>query len=85
MLAPVALIGYTGLHGSVDLRIPSSSGLPSAYAVRARANEDRLMKTDEQIEQDVSRELRSCADIDATDIAVKVRDGVVTLTGYARN
>jgi osmotically-inducible protein OsmY len=43
------------------------------------------MKTDEQIEQDVERELRSCADIDATDIAVNVRDGVVTLTGYARN
>jgi osmotically-inducible protein OsmY len=43
------------------------------------------MKTDEQIERDVETELRSCSDMDATDIAVNVRDGVVTLTGYARN
>ena len=43
------------------------------------------MKADELIRQDVTDRLRWHSGIDATDIAVKVRDGVVTLTGYARN
>ena len=43
------------------------------------------MKSDEQIRQDVETELRWCSGIDATDIAVSVRGGVATLTGYARN
>jgi osmotically-inducible protein OsmY len=44
-----------------------------------------LMKTDAQIQRDVETELRWCSGIDATDIAVSVRGGGVTLTGYARN
>jgi BON domain len=43
------------------------------------------MKSDKLIQQDVENELRWCPEIDATDIAIHVRDGVVTLTGYARN
>jgi osmotically-inducible protein OsmY len=43
------------------------------------------MKSDEQIRLDVETELRWCSGIDATDIAVSVRAGVATLSGYARN
>lgn len=43
------------------------------------------MRSDEQIRQDVETELKWCSGIDATDIAVSVKDGVVALTGYTRN
>jgi osmotically-inducible protein OsmY len=43
------------------------------------------MKSDEQIRQDVESELRWNPELDSTDIAVKVNDGVVTLSGFARN
>ncbi len=43
------------------------------------------MKSDQQIRQDVEAELKWSPELDSTDIAVKVRDGVVTLSGYARN
>ena len=43
------------------------------------------MRTDSEIKRDVEAELRWDADIDATDIAVAVKDGVVTLTGYVRS
>jgi osmotically-inducible protein OsmY len=40
------------------------------------------MKSDNDIKKDVEDELRWDPDIDATDIAVAVKDGVVTLTGF---
>jgi osmotically-inducible protein OsmY len=43
------------------------------------------MKTDEEIRRDVEAELRWDPDLDATDIAVLVRNGVVTLTGFVRS
>jgi osmotically-inducible protein OsmY len=43
------------------------------------------MKSDSEIERDVKDELNWDPDIDATDIAVKVKSGVVTLTGFARS
>lgn len=43
------------------------------------------MKTDAGIRRDVEEELRFSPDIDETDIAAKVNDGVVTLTGYANS
>ena len=43
------------------------------------------MKSDSDIKRDVEAELRWCPEIDATDLAVKVRGGVVTLSGYAQN
>ncbi len=43
------------------------------------------MKSDEQIQEDVERELRWHSGVDATDMAVKVKEGVVMLTGHARN
>jgi osmotically-inducible protein OsmY len=42
------------------------------------------MRSDAEIKRDVEDELRSDARIDATDIAVAVKDGVVTLAGFVR-
>ena len=44
-----------------------------------------LMKTDSDIKRDVEAELKWDPDIDATDIAVAVKGGVVTLTGFVKS
>ena len=43
------------------------------------------MRSDSDIRQNVEAELRWDPDIDATDVGVAVKDGVVTLTGYVRS
>ena len=43
------------------------------------------MRTDSEIKKDVEDEMRWDPDIDATDIAVSVHNGVVTLTGFVRS
>jgi len=43
------------------------------------------MRNDSEIKKDVEDELRWDPDIDATDIAVAVKKGVVTLAGYVRS
>src|SRR3982074_2699824 len=43
------------------------------------------MKSDNDIMRDVESELKWDPDIDATDVAVAVKDGVVTLTGFVRS
>ncbi|MDB5927173.1 MAG: hypothetical protein JWN13_6109 [Betaproteobacteria bacterium] len=43
------------------------------------------MRSDADIKRDVEMELRWDPDISADDIAVAVKDGVVTLTGFARS
>jgi len=43
------------------------------------------MRSDEEIKRDVEEELRWDPDIDATDIAVAVKNGVVALTGFVRS
>jgi osmotically-inducible protein OsmY len=43
-----------------------------------------MMRSDGDIKRDVEEELRWDPDIDATDIAVAVKDGVVTLAGFVR-
>jgi len=43
------------------------------------------MRVDTDIKRDVEAELRWDPDIDATDIAVAVKGGVVTLTGFVRS
>jgi len=43
------------------------------------------MKTDSDIKRDVEAELKWDPDIDATDLAVAVKNGVVTLTGFVRS
>jgi osmotically-inducible protein OsmY len=44
-----------------------------------------VMRSDIEIKRDVEDELRSDPDIDATDIGVAMKDGVVTLTGFVRS
>jgi osmotically-inducible protein OsmY len=41
-----------------------------------------MMKTDDDIKRDVEAELRWDPDLDATDIAINAKSGVVTLTGF---
>lgn len=41
------------------------------------------MRSDSEIKHDVESELRWTPDVDDTDIAVKVNDGEVTLSGFA--
>src|SRR5919106_959995 len=43
------------------------------------------MRSDSDIKRDVEDELRWDPDIDATDIAVAVKNGVVTLTGFVKS
>jgi osmotically-inducible protein OsmY len=43
------------------------------------------MRSDEEIKRDVEDELKWDPDLDATDIAVAVKDGVVTLTGFVKS
>jgi osmotically-inducible protein OsmY len=43
------------------------------------------MKSDSDVRRDVEAELKWSPEIDQTDIAVKVNDGVVALSGFARN
>jgi osmotically-inducible protein OsmY len=43
------------------------------------------MKSDSEIERDVKEELGWHPDLDATDIAVSVKKGVVTLTGFVKS
>jgi osmotically-inducible protein OsmY len=43
------------------------------------------MKSDSEIERDVQAELEWDPDLDATDIAIKVKNGVVELTGFAKS
>ena len=43
------------------------------------------MRSDDEIKRDVEEELRWSPDVDPTDIGVAVKDGVVTLTGFAHS
>jgi osmotically-inducible protein OsmY len=43
------------------------------------------MKSDNEIERDVRDELKWDPDLDASDIAVSVKDGVVTLAGFTKS
>jgi len=43
------------------------------------------MRTDSEIERDVVEELKWNPDLDSTDIAVTVKDGVVTLGGFVKS
>lgn len=43
------------------------------------------MRSDLDVKRDVEAELLASPDVDATDIAVAVKNGVVTLTGYVRS
>jgi osmotically-inducible protein OsmY len=46
---------------------------------------EQIMKSDSEIERDVRAELQFDPDLNAEDIAVSVKDGVVTLAGFTRS
>jgi osmotically-inducible protein OsmY len=46
---------------------------------------ENKMKTDDDIKRDIEAELKWDPDLDSTDIAVAVKNGVVTLTGFVRS
>jgi len=50
-----------------------------------QAQLETVMRSDSDIKRDVEAELRWSPDLDETDIAVKVNDGEVTLSGFAKN
>jgi osmotically-inducible protein OsmY len=43
------------------------------------------MRSDHEIKQDVEAELKWDPDVDATDIAVSIKNGIVTLTGFVKS
>ena len=43
------------------------------------------MRSDAEIERDIEEELQWDPDLDATDIAVSVKSGVVTLAGFVKS
>src|SRR3977135_3589968 len=57
-------------------------------SVRERASNSKaeaIMRSDSDIERDVKEELEWDPDLDATDIAVSVKKGVITLTGFVKS
>src|ERR1700736_3214212 len=46
---------------------------------------EAIMRTDQAIQEDVEQELQWDPDLDAANIAVSVKDGVVTLAGFVKN
>jgi osmotically-inducible protein OsmY len=46
---------------------------------------EAVMRSDSEIERDVKEELQWDPDLDATDVAVTVKDGIVTLAGFVKS
>jgi osmotically-inducible protein OsmY len=64
---------------------PSTWPSPELLRARGRLKPEAIMRSDSEIERDVRDELQWDPDLDATDIAVSVKDGVVTLAGYVKS
>jgi osmotically-inducible protein OsmY len=61
-------------------------GQPGTFAqLNGCTHPEAIMKSDSEIERDVKDELSWNPDLDATDIAVSVKKGVVTLTGFVKS
>src|SRR5258705_9242698 len=48
-------------------------------------DQEPTMRSDSEIERDVREELKWDPDLDAEDIAISVKDGVVTLAGFTKS
>jgi osmotically-inducible protein OsmY len=59
--------------------------LPSDLSADNHLKPEAIMRSDAEIERDVEEELQWDPDLDATDIAVSVKDGVVTLAGFVKS
>jgi osmotically-inducible protein OsmY len=60
----------------------SGSAYPAGESIHLKGT---IMRSDSEIKKDVESELRWHPDLDATDIAVTVKDGVVALTGFTKS
>src|SRR5712672_1579441 len=54
-------------------------------AVRVQLKPEAIMRSEREIERDVKEELQWDPDLDASDIAVSVKKGVVTLAGFVKS
>jgi osmotically-inducible protein OsmY len=59
--------------------------LPGLGILLKAPSEESVVKSDTDIKRDVELELRWDPEIDATDIGVSVKNGVVTLTGFVKS
>jgi osmotically-inducible protein OsmY len=59
--------------------------IPPSYQIHLFIDEELIMKSDSEIERDVREELRWDPDLDAEDIAISVKNGVVTLAGFTHS
>jgi osmotically-inducible protein OsmY len=75
--------GATRALPAVLMTINAAPSVPRSHGATNRGVRD--MRPDSDIERDVEAELRSDPDINTTDIAVTVSEGVVTLTGFVRS
>ncbi len=57
----------------------------SSQLTESRADQENNMKSDSEIERDVREELKWDPDLNADDIAVSVKNGVVTLAGFTHS
>jgi osmotically-inducible protein OsmY/uncharacterized membrane protein YtjA (UPF0391 family) len=89
-----ALFGYTKLAGDIDaardlfwaaafLFLVTLAG--SIFQLSGTTREHETPHSDSAIKRNVEAELEWDPVVDETDIAVAVKDGVVTLTGFVRN
>lgn len=81
---------YEKFYAEIEEIEGKTEGGKSGKGLFARVKEHlsdfkRPMRSDSDIKRDVDDELRWDPDIDATDIAVAVKNGVVTLTGFVRS
>src|ERR1700722_3677394 len=67
------------------LDVYSANGVADTADRIERRKLEAIMKSDSEIERDVKDELTWHPDLDATDIAVSVKNGVVTLVGFVKS
>src|SRR5882757_7849922 len=58
---------------------------PSVPERASNSKAEAIMRSDSEIERDVKEELQWDPDLDASDIAVSVKKGVVTLAGFVKS
>src|SRR4051794_33016543 len=71
------------------MRLPLGLALIGTVRATASTNllldQEPIMRSDSEIERDVREELKWDPDLDAEDIAISVKDGVVTLAGFTKS
>jgi osmotically-inducible protein OsmY len=64
---------------------PARSRVPLDLSADNQLKPEAIMRSDAEIERDIEEELQWDPDLDATDIAVSVKSGVVTLAGFVKS